>query len=97
MNWMIIVWSYIALLLVGGLMGFLKAGSRASLIASGIIAAILAGLLLSGASATVMAVILFILAGYFGSRYVRSRKLMPGGIFAVVSLAASVAVWLVKS
>ncbi len=97
MNWMIIVWSYIGLLLVGGLIGFLKAGSRASLIASGIIAAILTALLLFGASAMVLAIVLFVLAAYFASRYARSRKLMPGGIFAVVSLAAAIGVWFLKS
>lgn len=97
MNWMIIVWGYIGLLLVGGLMGFLKAKSRASLIASSSIAAILTGLLLFGVSAIPMAVVLFVLAAYFASRYVRSRKLMPGGIFAVISTAAAISVWLLKA
>ena len=97
MNWMIIVWSYIGLLLLGGLMGFLKAKSRASLIASSSIAAILAGLLLFGVSATAVAIVLFVLAAYFASRYLRTRKLMPGGIFAIVSAAAGIAVWLLKA
>lgn len=97
MNWMIIVWSYIGLLIAGGLMGFLKAKSRASLIASSTIGVILAGLLLFGAPAPAMAIVLFVLSSYFTSRYLRTRKLMPGGIFAIISAAAGIGVWLLKA
>lgn len=95
MNWTLVIWTYIGLLLVGGLMGFIKAGSRASLIASSAIAAVLAALLLSGVSSAVLGGFLCVLSLYFGSRFWKSRKWMPGGIFAIVSVVAAGAIfWL---
>jgi uncharacterized membrane protein (UPF0136 family) len=83
---------YALLLAVGGVIGFVKARSRPSLIA-GIASAIAAlaalGLALTGSRFGVplgmtLAVILFV---FFGYRYaLRSHKFMPSGLMAVVSL-----------
>ena len=83
---------YAALLAVGGVMGFVKARSHASLI-SGLISSVFAIVALVMALmgnqwgfplGTLLAVTLFILFGY---RYaIHNRKFMPSGMLAVVSL-----------
>ncbi len=83
---------YAALLAVGGVMGFVKARSKASLI-SGLLSALFA-LVALGLSVVknrwglplglTLSIALFLLFGY---RYaVRNRKFMPSGLLAVVSL-----------
>ena len=83
---------YGVLLVVGGLIGYLKAGSRASLIAGSISA--LAAFVALGLSfrnsqwgtalGLLLAIVLFLLFGY---RYAaKTRKFMPSGLLAVVSL-----------
>ncbi len=83
---------YAVLLSVGGLIGYLKAGSRASLIAgsiSGLTAFAAVGL--SAASprwglplGLILSIGLFLLFGY---RYAaKTRKFMPSGLLAVASL-----------
>jgi uncharacterized membrane protein (UPF0136 family) len=83
---------YALLLVVGGLIGYFKAGSRASLIAgmSSAIVALLALWLWSRNSPSgvwiglVLSIVLFLLFAY---RYaVKTRKFMPSGLLAVVSL-----------
>lgn len=91
--WSIVFWSYVALLVAGGVMGFVKAGSRASLIASGSLAAALAVAAFAGAAPVVLAAILAAIGLYFASRYAKSRKLMPGGVFCVLSLATAAVVF----
>jgi len=83
---------YAVLLAVGGVIGYTKAGSRPSLIAGlgSALAAILA-LLLSFKDATwgmgLGALIAILLAVFFGYRCaVKTRKFMPAGLLAVVSL-----------
>lgn len=83
---------YAALLAVGGVMGFVKARSRASLI-SGLLSAAFAVVALGLAAVknrfgiplgVVLAITLFVLFGY---RYaLRNRRFMPSGLLAVVSL-----------
>ena len=83
---------YAVLLGAGGLVGYLKAGSRASLIAGSISAVVaLAALWLSMsyknwgiALGLILSISLFILFGY---RYaVKTRKFMPSGLLAIASL-----------
>lgn len=84
---------YAVLLAVGGIIGYTKAASRPSLIAglSSALAA-LASLALSFQNASVgmglgaaVATLLFL---FFGYRFaVKTRKFMPSGLLAVVSLA----------
>jgi uncharacterized membrane protein (UPF0136 family) len=83
---------YAALLAVGGVMGFVKARSKASLI-SGVLSAVAAvvALVVSRQGfnwglplGMLLSFVLFVLFGY---RYaLRSRKFMPSGMLAVVSL-----------
>lgn len=84
---------YALLLAVGGVMGFVKARSHASLV-SGILSAIFAVVALAimlmknhnlGVSlGATLAIVLFVLFGY---RYaIHNRRFMPSGMLAVVSL-----------
>ncbi|MFI5458275.1 MAG: TMEM14 family protein [Isosphaerales bacterium] len=92
---------YAILLVVGGLIGYLKAGSRPSLIAGMASAlAALAALVLSVRNirwgvplGMILSIALFLLFGY---RYaVKTRKFMPSGLLAVVSLVVLAAMFLV--
>src|SRR5437660_988053 len=84
---------YAVLLAAGGVMGFVKARSRASLI-SGLLSAAFAVVALAlslvgnrrigTALGSVLAISLFVLFAY---RYsIRNRKFMPSGLLAVLSL-----------
>lgn len=87
----LILWIYIALLMAGGFMGYIKAKSKASLIASSIFAAVLAlcalGILPGSRSADI---VLGILVVFFGMRFAKSKKFMPSGMMAVVTIVALV-------
>jgi uncharacterized membrane protein (UPF0136 family) len=92
---------YALLLGIGGLMGYLKAGSRPSLIA-GLISALaaLGALGLSAANhrlgvplGLILSITLFVMFGY---RYaVKTRKFMPSGLLAIVSLIVLAVMFLV--
>ncbi len=88
---------YILLLLAGGLMGYLKAGSRVSLITAAVSAAALA---LCGYGPVprgemLVLVIQALLLGVFALRLARTRKFMPAGLMvAVTALALFLGVWL---
>lgn len=92
---------YAILLAVGGVIGYLKAGSRPSLIAGSISS--LAALLALGLSignnrlgvplGLILSIALFVLFGY---RYaVKTRKFMPSGLLAVASLIVLAVMFLV--
>ncbi|HAM70877.1 MAG TPA: hypothetical protein DCM86_04460 [Verrucomicrobiales bacterium] len=94
MNAYIVLWVYILLLEAGGLMGFLKARSKASLIASSLFAA---PLLLCALKVLPLVAALWIigfLVVFFGGRFARSKKLMPNGVMAIASLVAVVLLYL---
>ena len=91
----IVLWVYIVLLFVGGLIGFLKAGSKVSLITS----AAFAGLLIlchsgrifqQAVSDILIMVILVVLLVFFAWRLTKTKKFMPAGMMAVVTLVALV-------
>jgi uncharacterized membrane protein (UPF0136 family) len=84
---------YAVLLAVGGIIGYTKAGSRPSLIA-GILSAFVAfmALLITTNNPRfgigVGALAALVLAAFFGYRFLaKTRKFMPAGLLAVVSLA----------
>lgn len=85
---------YGVLMFLGGIFGFVKAGSKASLI-MGIISGILifAGVALLGSAYTTGRAVLtftsFILSGVFGIRLFKTRKFMPSGMLLILSLIAS--------
>ena len=91
-----ILWVYIALLVVGGLIGLIKAGSKISLITSLIFAL---GLALFAAGVVVWEpgadVLLLVLLLAFVLRYGRKRKFMPSGLMLILTLAALLAHFLV--
>ena len=87
----LLLWIYIVLLVAGGMIGFLKAGSKASIIASVSFAAVLAlcnlGIIFQRSVADVVLVILLI---FFGMRLAKSKKFMPNGMMLVLTLATLV-------
>lgn len=92
----IVLWIYIALLIVGGLIGLIKAGSKASIIASSIFAAVLALFALNIFPLAYSSVILFVLLLFFGKKFWKGRKFMPSGMMAVITLIALALVFIVK-
>jgi len=91
-----ILWIYIVLLLVGGLIGFLKAGSKVSLITSAISAALLIATTMRsvfepGFRTTAAEIIMAVLIVVFAIRVAKTKKFMPSGLMfalTVVALAA---------
>jgi uncharacterized membrane protein (UPF0136 family) len=88
-----ILWIYIVLLLVGGMIGFFKAGSKVSLITSAVSAALLVltaipGLfgpaLRRGLADGIMAALLVV----FSIRLTKTKKFMPSGMMLVLTILA---------
>lgn len=82
---------YAALLAAGGVLGYVKAGSKPSLIA-GLASAALATLALglsfldSTLGIGLACVVALLLGGFFGYRFgVKTRKFMPAGLLSVLS------------
>ncbi len=89
---------YIVLLVVGGLIGFLKAGSKVSLISSVVSAVVLAlcvfGPVPHGTEAAIVVQVL--LVGMFVARYAKTKKFMPSGLLVVLTVLAIVAELLLR-
>jgi uncharacterized membrane protein (UPF0136 family) len=88
-----ILWIYIILLLVGGMIGFFKAGSKISLITSSIAAALLVltalpGVFTFGFRQNAADVIMAALLVVFAIRLAKTKKFMPSGLMLVLTLAA---------
>ena len=87
-----ILWVYIALLVVGGLIGFHKAKSKASLIASLAFSLPLslcaAGVVPPSAAGIVADILLAVLAIFFGMRFAKTKAFMPGGLMTIASVVA---------
>jgi len=88
-----VLWVYIILLLIGGLIGFFKAHSKISLITSAVFAALLVLTVVPGVfqpafgrglSNVIMAVLLVV----FAIRLARTKKFMPSGLMLLVTIAA---------
>jgi len=81
-----LLWIYIVLLLVGGLIGFFKAGSKPSLIASVGFAALLTlcalNVIFKGYVADLLLVALLVV---FGIRLSKTKKFMPSGLMLVLT------------
>ena len=85
----VVLWIYIVLLVVGGLIGFLKAGSKISLLSAAISAALLslcaAHVVFRPYMANVLLAALLIM---FAWRLSETKKFMPSGLMLVLTLAA---------
>ena len=86
----LVLWIYIVLLVIGGMIGFLKAGSKVSLIMSVCFAA---GLCLCqtrviSPSTHLADVMLAALLIVFGIRLGKTKKFMPSGLMLALTLAA---------
>ena len=91
-----ILWIYIVLLLVGGFMGFIKAGSKISLITSGISAALLALCALGILGMNVAVAIVALLVIVFIMRLAKTKKFMPSGMMIVMSAVTLVLLHLLR-
>jgi uncharacterized membrane protein (UPF0136 family) len=85
-----VLWIYIILLLVGGLIGFFKARSKMSLISSSVFAALLALLAVPGVFERKFAlgatnVLLAALLVVFAIRLAKTKKFMPSGLMLVLT------------
>lgn len=81
-----LLWVYIILLVAGGMFGYFKAGSRPSLIASVVFAALLS---LCAARVVfqdyVTDILLAMLLVVFGMRLAKTKKFMPSGLMLSVT------------
>jgi uncharacterized membrane protein (UPF0136 family) len=90
MNPHTVLWIYIVLLLVGGLFGYLKAGSKVSLITSAVSAALLVITQVNGLLAPTLArgmadVIMAALVVVFAIRLAKTKKFMPSGLMLALT------------
>ena len=88
-----VLWIYIVLLLIGGLIGFFKARSKVSLITSAVFAAVLIlaaipGILDSSLRGNLVNIIMAVLLVVFAIRLAKTKKFMPSGLMLVVTIAA---------
>ena len=88
-----ILWVYIALLLLGGLFGFLKAKSKISLISSAVFAALLAltavpGLFQPAFARGFAIVLMAALIVVFALRLAKTSKFIPSGVMLVITTLA---------
>lgn len=82
-----VLWVYILLLVIGGLIGFLKAGSKASLVASLAFAAVLILCALKIINLNYSAdLVLIVLLVFFGMRFAKGKKFMPAGLMTILTV-----------
>lgn len=97
MNANIVLWIYVALLIVGGLIGFLKAGSKASIIASSVFAVLIAlcaaGIITQKYAADALIGLVLIV---FIMRLAKTKKFMPSGMMLIISVIALAAHLMLK-
>ena len=85
----LVLWIYIVLLVVGGLIGFLKAGSKVSLIMSVVFAALLSLCATRVIFQPYVAdILLAALLVVFGMRLAKTKKFMPSGLMLMLTVAA---------
>ncbi len=84
---MIALWIYVTLLLAGGMVGFIKAGSKVSLVTSALFAVLLA-LCATGIITPfyIADILVGVLAVVFVVRYLKTSKFMPSGLILLLSV-----------
>ena len=88
-----VLWVYIVLLLVGGLIGFFKAKSKVSLITSAVFAAVLVlttirGIFEPAVARNLANVLMAVLLVVFAVRLAKTKKFMPSGLMLVLTILA---------
>lgn len=88
-----ILWIYIVLLMAGGLIGFLKAKSKVSLMTAAVAAALLVvtaipGLLGRGVARGLADAIMAGLLIVFAMRLAKTKRFMPSGLMLALTVAA---------
>ena len=93
-NASLVLWIYIVLLFIGGLIGFFKADSKASLITASCFAAILivcnVNILKPEVSQLLSTIVLVVLMLFFAFRLTETKTFMPNGLMSVLTLATLV-------
>jgi uncharacterized membrane protein (UPF0136 family) len=82
----IILLIYAILLEAGGAMGFIKAGSKASVIASTTFAVVIFLFIFNILPIAYAWTVVAFLILFFGMRFAKSRKFMPNGLMLVLSI-----------
>jgi uncharacterized membrane protein (UPF0136 family) len=85
-----VFWSYVLLLLAGGLIGFFTARSKVSLVTSAISAALLIltriGIFEPSSGRKLADIIMVVLLVIFAMRLAKSKKFMPSGLMLVLTV-----------
>ena len=86
----VVLWIYIVLLFVGGLMGFLKAKSQVSLFMSAgfAVALIITTVLQEPTARHLVNILMAALLIVFTVRLAKTKKFMPAGMMLVITIAA---------
>ena len=87
-----ILWIYIVLLVIGGLIGFLKAKSKISLLTSVVFAIVLGICAMDYVRIEWAWGILSFLALFFLIRFLKTNKFMPGGMMTLLTFITIIAV-----
>jgi uncharacterized membrane protein (UPF0136 family) len=87
----IVFWSYVVLLLIGGLIGFFSAGSKVSLMTSAVAAALLILTRLPGVFQPAFGrglenVIMAVLIIVFAWRLTKTKKFVPNGLMLILTV-----------
>jgi uncharacterized membrane protein (UPF0136 family) len=94
-NTAIEVWVYGVIMILGGIAGFVRVGSKASLISGvgfGLVLLVCGFDVWRGSQNGLMAavIIALLLVVLFAIRYAKKRRFMPAGMLAILSLVAAV-------